>query len=81
MKNECKNCGKCCTTIDKDFWKDYIKDWSSRFKLIKERKKYKEQKGCGALAENNCLIHVLFGFDNKPQPCKEFYCGSFHRKR
>jgi hypothetical protein len=73
---KCKQCGNCCIDVGRTFWKNG--DYKNIPTLDKLRKNGDSEDGglpCEMLGFRGglavCFIQQLFGYDAKPDVCKE----------
>ncbi len=69
----CEHCGDCCRP--EDMWTQAKLTWKQRYHLINL---YEPVKGYCKMWNGRCLIQIEYGYEAKPQACKEHYCGSIH---
>ena len=74
---KCKQCGNCCIDVGRTFWKnaDYENVNAGLNELASNGDHEDNGLACEMLLFEGgkavCLIHKLFGYDAKPDTCKD----------
>ena len=74
----CKRCGNCCIDVGRTFWKNgNYEDVDEELNNWAHNGDHEDgNKACEMLAWDDngksiCFIHMLYGYDAKPDVCKE----------
>ncbi len=79
---ECKRCGKCCANkTSTDIWLQSRLTREQIAELVKEREVPTKGRCCMLTTRENkptCLVHYKFGYEAKPDICKQYICKECH---